>query len=309
MVEEYESVVLSRSHVSVILRVVGSSRFDLVLANDVGALPVSFAVARGNCPVVLDAYEYAPDEDDAESVTARINRKQKMWLCVNYLRQVAAMMTVSQPIAEKYSMKFHLPLPVVVLNAVPFQVLNPKTIAPGQIKLIYHGVAGRARGVEILIDTMKLMSPRFHLTLILIIDANQKNKLKNRINHIRNLALVDPVPTSSIPQIVNDFDLAVYLMQPVTFNERPALPNKFFENAQGRVGQVITPTSEMQHLVNEYNLGTVSRGFDAISFAETLESPDSEMCFAFKLAADKSARALSWETYAPRIHQVIDEVL
>lgn len=302
---EHESVALSNSHVAGILQAVTRSRFDVILANDVDALPVAFEIARGNCPVILDAHEYAPDEDDAKSLTGRIIRKHKMWLCENYLMQVAGMMTVSQPIANEYHSRFGIQLPVVVPNAAPFQALTPRKVDSSRINMIYHGVAGRARGVQILLETMKLLTPRFHLTLMLMVDSEYRNKLNMRISKIPNVTLIEPVPTALIPQIVNNFDIAAYLMQPLTFNERSALPNKFFENVQGRVGQVITPTSEMQHLVNEHCLGRVARGFDAVSFAETLESLDSETSFEFKLAANKSARVLSWENFAPRIHSLI----
>lgn len=60
MVGEHESVAFSNSHVSAILQAVGSSRFDVILANDEEALSVSIAVVRRNCPVVIDAHEYPP---------------------------------------------------------------------------------------------------------------------------------------------------------------------------------------------------------------------------------------------------------
>lgn len=306
---KHESVALSNPHVATIRQAVMRSRFDVILANDVDALPVAFEVARGNCPVVLDAHEYAPDEVDAKRFRDRIRGKHKMWLCENYLRRVAGIMTVSQPIAQEYSLQFKIPLPTVVPNAAPFQALTPKVMTPGKIHLIYHGIAGRARGIDIMLDAMKLLSPRFHLTLMLMIDDNYRNKLNKKIGDTQSVSLINPVPTEWIPQMVNNFDLGVFLLQPRTFNARAALPNKFFENVQGRVGQVITPTSEMQHLVNEHHLGKVSHAFDATSVAEALESLDSETAFRFKLAAEKSARALSWENFSPRIHNLIEETL
>ena len=44
-------------------RLLSDRRFDLIVANDISALPLALDLARG-CPVLMDAHEYSPREFD-----------------------------------------------------------------------------------------------------------------------------------------------------------------------------------------------------------------------------------------------------
>lgn len=195
------------------------------------------------------------------------------------------------------------------IKCSPIPSIEPKIMAPDQIKMICHDIAGPAREVEIHLDTMKMLSPRFQLILMVMASGNYRDNLNDTIRSSQNVSLIDPVPAESIPQMVNNFGLGVFFLQPWTFNGRAALPNKSFENMQSHVGSVSTSTSEMHHLMDVHHLGKVSRALNAVSFVEALESLDAEALFEFKLVEDKSAHALSLETYVLRIYHAIEKVL
>ena len=56
-----------------------------------------------------------------------------------------------------------------------------------------------------------------------------------------------------LPRMANDYDVGLYLLPPTNFNQRYALPNKFFEFIQGRLAIAIGPSPEMAKLVERSN--------------------------------------------------------
>jgi len=218
-------------------------------------------------------------------------------------------MTVSQPIADKYMDEFGISRPVVIPNAAPYAALAPRAVSQERIRLVHHGIVGPDRGLRILLEAVGLLPKYFELTLMLMGEERQIQALKSMSASSRYVHFVEPVETHSIPSVVNAYDVGVFALQPETLNSRFALPNKLFENVQARVAQLVTPTSEMSRLIRQHNIGLVSDGFDAASFASALEGLTSDQIFQFKTEAHQSARELSWENFAPRLHQLIQEHL
>lgn len=309
MAMSFEAMDWNLPHANQLRRQTQGEHFDLVVANDVEALPSAFSIARDRIPVVLDAHEYAADEVPITNFASKLHRRHRIWLCEEYIPKVAGMMTVSEPIAHEYERVFGVVRPIVVPNAAPYQQHKPKRVDPNRIRLIYHGIVNPARGVDLMIQAMQTLPSNYELTLMLVAHESELRKLEEESAKLRNVSIIRPVDTQSISAFVNDYDVGVYAMQPQTFNERSALPNKFFENVQARVAQVVTPTSEMPRYVREHGLGVIARDYDAEAFAEALLSLDADTIFDFKVSADESARTLSWERYSPKINEMIDGLI
>ena len=305
----HEAVIWSRPYMEQLMRQVSKSSYDLVVANDVNALPAAYAISQERCPVLLDAHEYTPDEVPRVGASNALLHRHNNWLCKTYLPLASGSMTVSQPIADKYMVEFGISQPIVIPNAAPYAALEPGAVNPRRIRLLYHGIVAPARGLRILLKAIERLPKHFELTLMLMGQGRQIQTLKKTSKGDGRVEYVDPVKTYAIPRVVNAYDIGVYALQPATFNERSALPNKFFENVQARVGQLVTPTSEMSRLVRDHNIGLVSEGFDAASIASALGGLTSDQISQFKAEAHRSARELSWENFAHRLHQLIQEHL
>jgi hypothetical protein len=92
---------------------------------------------------------------------------------------------------------------------------------------------------------------------------------------------------------LNRFDLGVYILRPTNFNNRHALPNKFFEFVQARLGVAIGPSPEMAALVKRYDLGLVADDFEPASLAGLLAALTPEEIARHKRNAHEASRALS----------------
>jgi hypothetical protein len=87
--------------------------------------------------------------------------------------------------------------------------------------------------------------------------------------------------------------LGVYLLPFSNFNNMHALPNKFFEFVQGRLGIAIGPSPEMAHLVTKHGLGLVAADFSPATLAGMLNGLTADQVRQFKSNADRAAHALS----------------
>ncbi len=100
---------------------------------------------------------------------------------------------------------------------------------------------------------------------------------------------------TDLPTFLNQFDIGLFLLEPTTFNYRHALPNKFFEFLQGRLGIAIGPTPEMAEIVHRTGTGIVASDFRPDSMVRALNALTAEDVNRFKQAAQAVAREYSAE--------------
>lgn len=303
----YRTYLAQRFSEDYILERLKGQKFDLVIANDVETAPLALELAKGQ-PVWLDLHEYAFGEMSGFAFSTKLLSRLRRHLARTYVREARMVSTVSAGIAALYQSKLELRTIEVIPNAASYRNLEIHANDPGPIRLIYHGIADRERGVEQLISAMGELPKFYSLTLMLVGTAKRVEKLRSKArgNEVRFL---DPVAVDQIPSTVNAYDLFVYGLQPESLNARHALPNKFFENVQARIGQVLTPTSGMLPYLEEFKLGRVSRGFSGEDLAEVLNDISYDEILDFKRSAHGAAHALAWERFAPQIHQVVGRLI
>ena len=94
---------------------------------------------------------------------------------------------------------------------------------------------------------------------------------------------------------IASYDVGVYVLPPSGFNTEYALPNKFFDFVQARLGVIVGPNPEMAALVREHDLGAVTAGYDATNLTAVLDRLDPAEVARWKAGADDAARELAAE--------------
>lgn len=262
--------------------------FDLIIANDVETLELSFALAGGKTPVLFDAHEYAPRHFENVLTWRIFFQAFNIHMCKKYIPKLSGMITVGQKIAEEYQKHFGT-LPLVITNAPGqqdhFQV-NP---TQETIKLVHHGIVNASRGIELMIDMMKLLPEHFTLDLILMTPPTASDQTKQYLESLKQSAsftnrikFVPPVKSVEILPLINHYDLGIIIIPPINFNYANCLPNKFFDSIQARIALAIGPTPEMADMVHQYGIGIVSKEFSAQSLADELMKLSSDDINTFK---------------------------
>ncbi len=284
--------------------------FDLVIAHHLNSLPLASRLAASRkSKLIFNAHEYYPLEFSDRDDWVRKTQSVYTDLCKKYLTKVDGMFSVSEGIAHKYEEEFGVKSEVV-LNTRDYCNLKPSITKENKIKLIHHGAAIPSRHIEQMIEMLTFLDARFTLDLMLI-KTNEKyyNFLKQKARGNPKIRFLDPVPMEVIPARINHYDIGLFLLPPVNFNNEHALPNKLFDFIQARLAVAIGPSSEMANLVHKYDLGVISENFTPASLVKKLNSLTPEKIMYYKNQCDKYALELSSDKTMEVIQDSVEKLL
>lgn len=295
------------------LKDLSTSKWDLIVANDVETLPLafSFKVNQPAAKIILDAHEYSPRHFEDRWWWRLIFQPMNIWCCTEYIPRVDAMFTVGQGLADEYTFRFGR-RPVVLTNAPAFQNVELSSVQDNSIRLVHHGIANPSRKLELMFDVMQLLDQRFTLDLFLLTSEYASDRTKEYIHALKEkfktnprITLHEPVETSLIVQTIKQFDIGIFLLPPSNFNYANALPNKFFDFIQARLAVAIGPSPEMARYVVQYKNGIISSDFSSLALASPLNQVTKEMLNEYKQNSDKAAADLCAEKNAVIFKQAI----
>lgn len=282
-------------------------RFDVVLANDIDTVEIALELEPRH-GVHADIHEYAPRQNEELLIWRVFEAPYVRWMCRRLLPRAASMTTVGKGVAAEYRRAFRVD-PGVVTNAAPFADLPVRSV--GQpIRLVHSGASLRNRRLEVLVDAV--MATASDVTLDLYLMGNDPAyvaELKSRAAGTDRVRFPDPVPYNRLIAQLNEYDLGVHVVAPTNFNNRWALPNKFFDYVQARLGLVIGPSPEMEAILRAHDLGAVAGSFDASSLTAVLDALTPEGIARWKANADAAARTLSAEAQVEIWGAAVDALL
>lgn len=268
-------------------------RFDVILANDLDSVGLALALEPAH-GVHADLHEYAPRQNEELLVWRLFVAPYVRWMCRTFLTKVASATTVGQGIADEYKRRYGAQLGVVT-NATPFADLNPGTVT-SPIRLVHSGASLPNRRLEMLVDAAVATSTDLTLDLYLMgNDPGYIAMLRDRAGDSPRVRFLDPVPYSELIATLNAYDVGIHVMAPTNFNNYWALPNKFFDYVQARLGLIVGPSPEMQRLVESHQVGAVTQAFTAEALTTVLDALTVEGVRAWKARAAASAHELSSE--------------
>lgn len=267
-------------------------RFDLIITHDLHLLPVALAIAGRHSRVIFDAREYYPRQGEDRWWWRTVYQPVAERLCAKYLRRAHQITTVSAGLAQGYRENYGVHC--VLLPSLPRAIaLEPGPVQPDRIRMIHHGQAAPARRIELMIDLMRLLPPRFSLDLMLAgMDSAYGRTLRERARGLDQVRFRPPVPFGDIITESNAYDIGLYLLPPTGFNTRHALPNKFFEFIQARLLVAIGPSPDMAAWVRAYDLGVVADDFTPAAMARSLTPLTGAEVRRHKEQAHQAARVL-----------------
>ena len=123
---------------------------------------------------------------------------------------------------------------------------------------------------------------------------NTENKMVQTIGDLRDMG-----------ELLNKYDIGLYLLPPMNFNQEHALPNKFFEFIQARLAIAIGPSSEMTSIVEKYDCGIVSKDFEPENLASKINSLSTEKVRYYKQNSHKTAQELNSEVNYENIKRIL----
>jgi hypothetical protein len=267
--------------------------FDGVIANDLNTVPLALAL-RPRRGVHADLHEFAPREKENDLKWRLFVAPFLRWICRRFLPLVSSATTVAPGIAAQYEADYGVAFGVVT-NAAPYAELTPHPVGD-PIRLIHSAAGQRYRRLEMFIEAMRDAPANIELDMIVVPhEPDYVAELKALGADVPGLRFRDPVPYQELVNTVAEYDVALAFLPPTNFNLAHALPNKFFEAVQARVGLLIGPSPEMKTLLDHYGFGTCTPDFTLQSLTSAIHNLDKRTIDGWKAAADRAAKELSSE--------------
>jgi glycosyltransferase involved in cell wall biosynthesis len=274
--------------------------YDVIILNDRHFVPwVAFgsdftpAARRGH--IHLDLHEYFVPKIKRDSLWRMATASQYEWARHLIGSNVfSSRSTVNSGIAELYADEFQIETPAIIRNSPPYVEQSPTPVNPDRIRLIHHGMASWDRGLRQMVDALRLSDERFSLTFMLVGSPQLIDELREYARDLGDrVQVVPPAAMADLAKVVNAYDLEVMFYAPLTRNLELALPNKFFEAVQGRLGLIVGESPMMAQVVAQYGNGRVVKGWDPAHLAATLNSLSANDVEALKSASDRAAHDLN----------------
>jgi hypothetical protein len=289
---------------------VREGHYDLIVFNELEFAP--WVEDRRDFPTAalrgkrhLDLHEYHNPDQRRRSLGGRITGPQYRWTRARIASdRFTSRSVVNTPIGRLYADELGIEVPAQVRNAPPFVAdLTPSPVDPDDIRLLFHGLPSWSRGFTEILAALRELPPRFSMTFMLTSNPAVHAMLRDEISEHPardRIRIVPPAPMREIAQRINEYDVEIVFYKPTGINLRFAMPNKFFEAAQGRLALVVGETETMAPVVREYGHGVVVPEFTWQSLRDTLATLDADVVASLKarsavvaaeLNADSEGRA------------------
>lgn len=280
--------------------------YDLVVVENIEMLP--FAVKNNSKKILCDLREFYPLEYENSFLFRLLESKFKIDICKKYLKKCDKLITVSTGLINGYQKYFNL-TPKLLMSTPNYFEISVKINDGKNIKMVHHGAANIDRKLENMIEMFKYLDDRFYLDFYLVGNQKYINKLKEISKPYSKIRFLEPVPFNDIIPTMNQYDIGLYLLEPTGFNTEYALPNKFFEYIQARLMLAIGPSYDMKKIVEQYNLGIVSKNFDSKELAIELNKLSYEDILIYKENSNIASKELCYENESKKLTAILDKLL
>jgi glycosyltransferase involved in cell wall biosynthesis len=286
-----------------------SPEFDLILGNDAETWPLAVELRKSHsqAKVIFDAHEQYAKEFSDMLVWKWFHKRFVKYVCEKYIPKADKFITVCDGIAQDYAKEYGVKADLI-LNTPDFEPdLKPSPVQE-KVRIIHHGIANRSRKIEKMIRMMDYLDSRFELKLMLMpADPAYFSELREMAKG-KEIEFLDPVSTQMISGFINQFDIGLFILEPVNFNYANALPNKFFEFIQARLAIAIGPSPEMKKIVLEEGNGIVTETFEEEEMAQKINSLEKTEIQRMKEISHAVARKYSNEQNEKVYEEILVEI-
>lgn len=297
-----------------LLAILAKKNFDVIITHHWDTLPLTIALAaKGHAKVIFNAHDYYPRQFEKNEAWAKHQQRIVERVMQKYVPKCNLIFSAWTKIHDDFQKFYGIPS-IIINNATEYNDLKPQLKDNGDLKIriIHHGIANSNRKIEKMIEMMSYLNHRFYLDLMVIPSPHEKdyfNMLKEIASTNRRIRFIDPVPTREIAKYINGYDIGLFILPPNGFNPTYTLPNKSFEFIQGRLASLVTPNIEMKALVENYDLGWVSKDFEPSSVASMIANVTTEEINKKKQNAHKYAYELAAESNYKKIKECVQTII
>jgi len=204
------------------------------------------------------------------------------WVERRYIRQMDAVVTVNDLIAEELRRQYRIPLPNVVRNCpkpvVPcavdpsYSIRAKLALSPETPIILYQGRYELGRGLEELIESARYLSRG---VIVLRGYGSNEADLRQRVDGLGvqgRVFMVEPVPMADLVTAASEADVGVVPYTAYSPCNYYASPNKLFEYIMAGLAIAVSNLPVLEKIVRDHDLGVVFDPADPKHIAEQLNA-------------------------------------
>ncbi len=257
--------------------------FDYLHCNDLNALPIGFIVKQfynKNVKVIYDAHEY-----EIEINGLKGSRKRLIALIErNLIKYADKVITVSDAIANEYMRLYKIEKPALVLNTPVYKNVKKKDIFRNVFGLkktqsifLYQGGLSKGRGIEILLETFKLLwqeveqEQESYPVIVFMGYGILEKQVKCCALEYKNIYFHEAVKPEVLLDYTSSADFGILFYEDTCLNHRYCSPNKIFEYLMAELPVIVSNLYEMKRLVESNRVGIVAQRNTALDLKEAID--------------------------------------
>lgn len=237
---------------------------DIVHAHDTLAMFVAYVFSYVfKYSLIYDAHELESDKNGQGPILSKATLllEKIAWKRIDFF------ITVSPSILNWYQKKLGNKQSEIILNAPALTGHNVDTFPSNYLRKKYNindtarifihiGIMGVGRGIPLYIDTFNRLDEEYQL--VFLGDGPLVESIKLAANYEKNIHWHESVDHSSVVDIASSANVGLCMIEPVSKSDEYSLPNKLFEFIFARLPVISSRLPDIEHLVVNRNLGTVS---------------------------------------------------
>jgi glycosyltransferase involved in cell wall biosynthesis len=278
------------------------SKKDILVSNDLDTLTANFLTSKIlNKKLVYDSHELFTE------VPELINREnvKNVWLKIEgcILPKLKNIYTVNDKIANFYSEKYNIDVQVIK-NFPAYKEVEKGGFSfdtNGKKILMYQGAINIGRGLELLIDTLKILDD---FLLVIIGDGDISNELKAKVSNesleesVKFLGRVEPIHLAKLTPLA---DIGFSIEEDLGLNYRYALPNKIFDYIQAEIPVIVSDLPEMKQIVLDYNVGSFLINRTPENLAKLIQKV---IATNYSDELKSAKKILTWQSEEKKLHSI-----
>ena len=182
------------------------------------------------------------------------------------IRYASKVITVSEAIANEYKKIYpFIEKPSLVLNTPPYKEIVKKDIFREKFNIdkettifLYQGGLSSGRGIEILLDTFKLIDNATS-AIVFMGYGELEEMIKQASKEYENIYFYPAVSPDILLDYTSSADFGILFYENNCLNHNYCSPNKMFEYLMAEIPVIVSNLYEMKRLVEDNNIGVVAK--------------------------------------------------
>ncbi len=231
-------------------------QFDFLHCNDLNTLPIAFVIKvfyNKEVKVIYDAHEYETEVDGLRGLKKAFTK----WFESFLIKYADKVINVSDAIANEYVKLYGIEKPTLVLNTPPYKKIIKKdifrdtfNIRKEQTIFLYQGGLSTGRGIEVLLDTFKLLwdekkKAKSCPVIVFMGYGELEEKIQEQAENYKNIYFHQAVNPDVLLDYTNSADFGISMIEDTCLSYRYCLPNKIFEYLMAEIPVIVSNRADL----------------------------------------------------------------